>query len=268
MLGVGRATINRWCGSGYLHAVLPRVFAVGHAAPSVEADLAAAVLYAGPGAMLSHGTALWWLELLKYPPRQIIVSTPRRVQSVDNIVVYDRRHFERQWHRGLPVTPTSRAILDFAATGPFDLLRLVLANADYHDRLDVDELQRLTGRGIAGTRALRDALMIHLPQLAGTRSRGETLLLGVCERFDVPIPETNVLLEGWLVDAVWPDQRIVVEVDGLKGHRTRGQLERDHQRDLELRRAGYTVLRYTERQLVETPAAVAADLLVHLAREL
>jgi hypothetical protein len=31
---------------------------VGHRAPSVEADLWAAVLYAGPGAMLSHATAL------------------------------------------------------------------------------------------------------------------------------------------------------------------------------------------------------------------
>jgi very-short-patch-repair endonuclease len=34
----------------------------------------------------------------------------------------------------------------------------------------------------------------------------------------------------------------------------------DHHRDLELRAARYVVLRYTERQLEETPAAVAADI--------
>jgi hypothetical protein len=266
--GASTRTIGRWRADDYVHWVLPRVYAVGHAGRSAEADLSAAVLYAGPGAMLSHGTAIWWLGLLKYPPAQIHVSSPRRVQSRDDIVVHRERRLERDWHRGLPVTTLSRTILDYAATGPFDRLRLVLANADYHDLLDPDALQRLMGRGIAGSAALRQALAIHLPQLAGTRSDGEILLVSVCERFDVPIPETNVLLGGWLVDAVWPEQRIVVEIDGLRGHRTRAQLERDHQRDLELRRAGYIVLRYTERQLIEAPQAVAADLLVHLAREL
>jgi len=42
----------------YLHPELLRVYAVGHRAPSVEADVTAAVLYAGPGAMLSHAAAL------------------------------------------------------------------------------------------------------------------------------------------------------------------------------------------------------------------
>jgi very-short-patch-repair endonuclease len=70
----------------------------------------------------------------------------------------------------------------------------------------------------------------------------------------------NVHLHGWLVDACWPDQKIVIEVDGWRGHRTPAQLHADHQRDLELRAAGYIVLRYTERQLLDTPAAVAADI--------
>jgi len=49
-------------------------------------------------------------------------------------------------------------------------------------------------------------------------------------------------------------------VDGWRGHRSPAQLQSDHERDLELRLAGYIVLRYTERQLIERPAAVAADL--------
>ena len=40
----------------------------GTARPSVEADLTAAVLYAGPGAMLSHSTALWWRGLIDRQP--------------------------------------------------------------------------------------------------------------------------------------------------------------------------------------------------------
>ena len=85
--GVGKTTLGRWCADGYLHKVLPRVYAVGHPGPSTEADLAAAVLYAGPAAMLSHGTAVWWLELLRHPPKELHISTPRTVKSIDNVVV-------------------------------------------------------------------------------------------------------------------------------------------------------------------------------------
>src|ERR1700761_8618706 len=62
--GIHPSAITRWMAVGYLHRVLPRVYAVGHTAPRVEAELSAALLYAGKGAMLSHATAAWWLGLI------------------------------------------------------------------------------------------------------------------------------------------------------------------------------------------------------------
>ena len=259
-LGISETTIGRWQTGGYVQRKLPRVYAVGHAAATTEAGLAEAVLYAGPGAMLSHATAAWWQGLLKYPPTQICVSTPRDVRSHGNIRVFRRRDLDRVLHNGLPVTDPSQTILDFAATGSTDLLRFVLANADYSNVLEVKTLLSRMGRGIAGSAALRDALQIHLPELARARSRGERLLLSLCQEQGIPIPKVNVYVQGWLVDAVWSDQKVVVEVDGWPGHRTPAQVYSDHQRDLELRALGYVVLRYTERQLIETPTAVAADL--------
>jgi Protein of unknown function (DUF559) len=258
LLGVGRTQIHRWQSDGYLHPELPRVYAVGHPGRSTESDLAAAVLYAGPGAMLSHATAAWWLGLLKYPANKIIVSSPRHVKNRGNIAIKGRRDLERIWHRDLPVTTPLQTIIDFAATGSADLLRLVLANADYHDMLDVATLSKVSS--VAGAPALRKALQIHLPELARARSRGERLLLTVCQDHGIPIPQVNVYLRGWLVDAHWPDRKLVVEIDGPKGHRTHAELQADHQRDLELRAAGYVVLRYTERQLLDRPAEVAADI--------
>src|SRR5260370_34726510 len=76
-LGIDPRSVADWLDQGYLHRRLPRVFAVGHPARSTEADLAEALLYAGPGAMLSHGTAAWWLGLIDANPSQIHVSTPR-----------------------------------------------------------------------------------------------------------------------------------------------------------------------------------------------
>jgi very-short-patch-repair endonuclease len=259
-LGISHSTIRRWRDSGYLHQELPRVYAVGHPGRSQESDLVAAVLYAGPGAMLSHGTAAWWLGLLKYPPREIIVSTPRDIRCHGEVRVHGRRQLNRVWHNHLPVTTPSQAIVDFAATGPSRLLRLVLANADFQGMLEIGELLGLTGQGIAGTVALKAALKIHMPELAQARGVSEIILLEFCERQRLPIPRLNVYLEGWLVDAFWPDHRLVVEIDDNRGHRSPAQLQRDHQRDLDLRAAGYIVLRYTVGQLIETPGAVAADI--------
>jgi hypothetical protein len=45
-IGLSTGTIDKWLKQGYLYRVLPRVYGVGHRAPSVEADLAAALLYA------------------------------------------------------------------------------------------------------------------------------------------------------------------------------------------------------------------------------
>ena len=63
LLGVSDTQIRRWTAGGYLIRRLPGVYAVGHAAPSVAAELTAALLYAGPGAMLTSATGVWWLEL-------------------------------------------------------------------------------------------------------------------------------------------------------------------------------------------------------------
>ncbi len=258
---VGETTVRRWVADGYLHPTLPRVYAVGHVSTSVEATLADALLYAGPGATLSHDTAVWWLGLLKHPAsRETHVSTRRRVQSLPGVSVHDRRHLDRITHRGLTVTPPHQALVDFAADATHDLLRLALANADYHGMLNLTAIDGVTGRGIRGSAAINAALRRHQPELARTRSELERLLLRLCETQELPLPKFNVYLEGWLVDAFWPQAKLVIEVDGLDGHRTRAQLESDHQRDFELRQAGYIVLRYTWRQLTDAATAVAREI--------
>jgi hypothetical protein len=209
-----------------------------------------------------HGYLFWEL------PRVYAVGhpgrTPRRVQSLDGIVVHGRRTLERTPHKGFPITLPNQAILDFAATGTHDLLRLVLANADFQGLLDVTALQASIGQGIDGTAALRAAIRIHLPALALTRSRIERLFLALCQRYGIPIPETNVYFLGWLLDAVWHASKLVVEIDETSGHKTPAQIRQDRRREFELRAAGYIVLRYTEEQLMTMPEAIAAEIASYL----
>jgi very-short-patch-repair endonuclease len=68
---------------------------------------------------------------------------------------------------------------------------------------------------------------------------------------------------GWLVDAVWFAQKVVVELDSRAAHEAPWRREQDYRRDLALRAAGYVVLRYTWTQVTEDGDLVFADLRRH-----
>ena len=76
----------------------------------------------------------------------------------------------------------------------------------------------------------------------------------------LPSPKTNVRIEGIEVDCVWPEQRVIVELDGRSTHDTHHAFEEDRARDRRLEAAGWRVIRVTWRQLHDTPAEVEADL--------
>ncbi len=256
--------IRRWVADGYLHVVYPRVYAVGHRAAGIEADLVSAVFYAGPGAMLSHETAAWWWKLTDREPEAIEVSTLRGCKSLPRgdhraVRVHARRTLERVWHRRLPVTTVPQTLLDFASVASFRRVRYALAEADYHRLLRCDAVQDVLGRGRPGSERLARALANHRPELAYTRSEFERRFVELCESGGLPIPEFNVKVLGLTVDALWREQRVVIELDGKQGHGTPAQIARDHERDLRLRAMGFTVLRYAWGQIRRRPALVVAD---------
>jgi very-short-patch-repair endonuclease len=71
------------------------------------------------------------------------------------------------------------------------------------------------------------------------------------------VPEVNVRIGPFTVDFLWPEVRLVVETDGYAAHRGRQAFEDDRARDLELRRRGYEVMRFTDSQINGQPAVVA-----------
>jgi very-short-patch-repair endonuclease len=261
-LGASERRISHWLRDGYLRKVLPHVYAIGHVADSIEADLMAAILYAGPGAMLSHATALWWHGLLEQQPAWIQVSTPRKCRSQPGISVYSRRAVEPVHHLRIPTTTVSQALLDFASTAPVHRVVRALAEADYRRVLDSTELRVLRGPGSV---TLKRALARHTPQLAKTKSELERAFRALCRKGGIPAYEVNHRLCGIQVDAFWPDLGVVVELDGVDGHATPAQVHRDRRRDLKLRAAGYVVLRYSYQQVLSEPESVLADLRAALA---
>jgi very-short-patch-repair endonuclease len=107
-----------------------------------------------------------------------------------------------------------------------------------------------------GLRPLK-ALLSEARDPPETRSALERSFVEVCARENLPFPVLNRSVGAFEVDALWPRERLIVELDGYAFHRTRGAFERDRLRDAELQLAGYRVLRITSRRLEREPALVA-----------
>ena len=264
--GLEKAGISRWVNERRLHRVYPRVYSVGHASLALEGKLAAALFYAGPGAELFGLTAAYWLGFLATEPEELHIATRRRRRSLPGVHVHGGRKPAGFWHNGLPVTPPAQTLLDIANCDDigFNQLRKAVSEAEYLNLVTLDELGAVLGRGKSGSARLRAALACHRPQLAKSRSKLESKFILLCERHSLTPPDVNVRIAGHEVDAVWFAHKLVVELDGKIAHGTAARLERDHQRDMDLRAAGYTVLRYTWRQVTQRAEQVAAELRLRL----
>src|SRR6478672_7209744 len=76
--GLGRGSIEHRIAAGRLHRIHRRVYLVGHPVPPRFACEMAAVLAAGQGAALSHGTAASMWSLPCDDPNEIHVTVPGR----------------------------------------------------------------------------------------------------------------------------------------------------------------------------------------------
>ena len=266
-LGMGRDAIGHRIRCGRLHRIHAGVYAVGHRVLTTRGRWMAAVLFTGPGAVLSHrsAAALWGIRGNHRGP--IDTTAPGKARSHGPV----RRHHSRfsadevKVEDGIPVTTVPRTILDLAAAFPA-AVEPALRQAEFlqlHDPLSLqDLLERHPGQ--RGSRAVRAALD-RLHETPGrTRSTFEDRFLLLLDRYELRRPQLNVWLavgaERFQVDCLWPDQRLIVELDGWNAHATRTAVRTDKARDRKLAAAGYATVRVPWRALDDEPAAVAADL--------
>jgi very-short-patch-repair endonuclease len=226
----------------------------------------AAVQAIGEDAVLSlHASAALWRIRAKVDGPIDVSVAGRHARSRPGIRVHNVRVLERTIHHDVPVTTPAWTLLDLAATlAPGDLARTVEEARVLRLVTDGEIRALLTAHPRRhGTRALAAALGDE-PRL--TRSEAERRLLRLIRRAHLPLPETNVHVLGHEVDALWHDQRLVVEIDGFAAHGTRAAFERDRARDAHLVAAGHRVIRITWRQLADTPERTVAQLAAALAQ--
>jgi len=244
---------------GQLNRIHQGVYAAGHRGQSLPERFMAAVLACGDGAVLSHTSAAVLWKLLKPIDGPVHVSVPTTAGRRSRRGIHLHRcpslqapeepspspsYPPQEGGRGrrlltthrhnIPVTTVARTIEDLNDTSLAPhLIRRAKRQA---------ELMGLRLEGVESDYS---------------RSDLETLFLELFARHRIPPPEVNVKLGRWEVDFLWRSRRVVVEADTWTYHRGSVAFEDDHARDLDLCAAGYTVLRFTDRQLEEEPKRVA-----------
>lgn len=262
--GISAGAIDTRLRRHRLHAIHRGVYVVGHTALVPLARELAAVLACGTGAALSHRSAASLWQVLEAEDGPIDVTVPRSSRRRPGLRVHRSRVMRREdlrTVRGIPVTAPARTLLDLAQ---------VARDRELERAIDEAIVRRLTSRaglaaaveranGHRGTGRLR-RLLARGEEPAFTRSQAEERFLAFVRSAGLPAPEVNVQVAGQLVDFVWRDSRVVVEIDGYRFHSSRAAFERDRLRDAELSASGFRVIRITWRQLCEETFAVVARL--------
>jgi very-short-patch-repair endonuclease len=256
--GMSRDMISTRLAAGRLRRLHRGVYAWGHDRLRPEGILIAAVLAAGPGAVLSHRSAAAHWALLETARAAIDVTVEAkggraRRGGIDLHVVRRLDPRDMTIRDGIPITTPARTIVDLAASGPARQAERALEQA-YVRRLLApgaleDALSRANGRPTSGLRGL---IAAQRPSTI-TRSELEEAFLAIVRRVGLPDPEVNEPLHGYEPDFLWRDQRLVIETDGYGTHSTRRSFEHDRKRDVELELHGYNVRRFTHDQVMYEP---------------
>lgn len=240
--GLTRAAIHRRVRARRLHPLFRGVYAVGHLALGDEGRWLAALKAAGPEAVLSHQSAAELWELTPHCPGPVHLTVPahRHPRPARGISAHRSKTMcaHDVIRRGrIPVTTPSRTLRDLKRVVPRERWEAAVDRA------------RVRGFPVA-----------EVVDEEPTRSGLERRFLRLCRRHRLPAPEVNVRVDRFLVDFLWPERRLVVEVDGYEFHRARAAFDSDRARDAELAVLGYRVLRFTYRHVTVDEARVVATL--------
>jgi very-short-patch-repair endonuclease len=268
-LGIARRTVTRWAQAGRLHRLHRGVYAVGHTALTWDGRCLAAVL-ARPDSVASHKTAAWIHGLLRYRPGTIHLTAPTRQRLKRDFVVHYARlePDDRTVVDAIPVTSPARTVLDLAASEPRRKLDRLLERANEREILDRRRFEALAARagGHPGRAKFATALAAYRPEAATLRSDLEKRFRRLVLRAGLPTPQTNVVVEGYELDAYWEAEGFAVELDVYATHGSPRSFEADRERADDLLLAGIELIRVTDVRLGREPRQTIDRVAAHLAR--
>jgi very-short-patch-repair endonuclease len=271
-LGETRSTIARRIRSGDWCEPLPRVVHPAGMPLDFTARLHLAHLSIRDEMAFGSSTAamLWQLPDLTPPDRlHVVVADERNVRSTELIRVQRQSKLLRgaSTRMSFPVVCREAAIVGMAPDLTFvqlvDLLQTQLSDG----RTTTSRLLEWTGRGVASSRKLREAVAV-----AGD-GHGSVWERRLAKRLRAaglrPKAQHRVVSRDAVayLDLAFPDARVAVEIDGYVAHSRPQEFRYDRTRQNRLvAELGWTLLRYTPYEIATRPDRVVAQIAAALAR--
>lgn len=246
-LGATAGWIRSQMRLGWLVRVHAGVYALGHVPRHAHARAVAAVLACGEGAALSHAAAAALWDVARWP-RVLEVTAPRERRRPGLITHRSCTLGDRdlRTHHGVRVTSPVRTVIDLAPRLTDARLVRMVNDLRVAGHLGTTAFAELCSR----SRRIERLLGRDVGQRP-TRSELEDRFRAFTSRHRLPMPVTNALLpeSGREVDALYPDARLIIELDSFDYHSGRAAFERDRAKDARALADGYRTLRITDRRL-------------------
>lgn len=263
--GLTDSSISRRLRAGRWQRVLPRTYRVTALRPDPAGCLWAAHL-AVPGSAVGGLGALWRFGVRADPPGRAVLVLPsaRRGLAGVRVVRSDLLAARSTMVRGMRVLRPAAALVQVLADGEPDGPEL-LDRAIQVGRVGLGELTECLGATV-GCHGVRRARAVVLAAADGTASEAERLLVAALRAAGLAGFAVNHRVGRWIVDVAYPQARLAVEVDGFAFHSDPTRFAHDRRRQNALVLAGWTVVRFTWRDLDTDPGRVVAEVARALAR--
>ena len=239
---------------GRLYRVFRGVYSVGRRPITGQEWASAAVLACGSGAALSHGSAmtLWgyWRQWDK--PYEVTVVGDRRTKGIRV-----HRSTTLQWRDvtkqlGIRVTTPAQTALDMSPRLGDKALKRVVNNMLHSLWANEDQFADALARHPRAPGAKRIAKLIGLDGTP-TRSGWEDDFPAFCHKYGLPAPVMGQPLLGYVADALFVEEKVIVELDSREFHMGAIPFEDDRDRDADMLAHSYVTVRVTEGRLDERP---------------
>jgi predicted transcriptional regulator of viral defense system len=275
-LGLGRSGVSRRASNGRLHRVHRGVYAVGHPHLTQRGNWMAAVLACGPRAVLSHRSAAALHGIRRDNRARADVTLPGgSARSRPRIEVHRTSTLEAADITvvdGIPCTTVARTLVDLGDVVSRQAVERAVSQAEamrvFDGRAVHEALARAGPRRGAG---ILRAVLESYEEPVLTEKGIEEAFLALCRKAALPSPAVNAWMSlhdgiAYKADFLWRAEKLIAETDGRDVHTTRKAFEHDRLRDQRLTLAGFTVVRFTWRQVANEPQRVSGALRSLLAR--